>query len=37
MHDQVGLGKCMVGTPHSHGRLGVGWGLVRGISRWCMI
>jgi hypothetical protein len=33
MHDQGGLGKCKVGTPHSH----EGLGLVGGTSRWCMI
>jgi hypothetical protein len=24
MHDRRGLGKCKVGTPHSHERLKVG-------------
>jgi hypothetical protein len=24
VHDQKGLGKCKVGTPHSHEGLGVG-------------
>jgi hypothetical protein len=26
MHDQGGLGKCMVGTPHSYEGLGAGKG-----------
>jgi hypothetical protein len=32
MHDQGGLGKCKVGTPHSHEGLGVGMG----TNRWCV-
>ncbi len=33
MHDLGGLGKCGVGIPHSHERLG----LVKRTSRWFVV